>query len=150
MKVILLADVKGSGKKEQIIEVSDGYARNFLLPRKLAVEATSTAINAAQKSKAAEDHREGLRRKEAQEIAEKLRKKEIRLTAKAGEKGRLYGSITGQEVADALEAQHGIKVEKRRVELSEPIRAIGEYEASVWLYAGITTPMRVIVTATEE
>lgn len=147
MKVILLADIKGTGKKEEIVNVSDGYARNFLFPRKLAVEATSSAMNAVKRSKAAEDHRESLKRQEAMETAEKLRKKEIRLSARAGEKGRLYGSITGQEVADALEAQHGIKVEKRRVELSEPIRAVGEYEASVWLYAGISIPMRVIVTA---
>lgn len=147
MKVILLADVKGTGSKEQIVEVSDGYARNFLFPRKLAMEATSTAMNAVQRAKAAEDHRESLRRKEAVETGEKLRNKTINLSARAGEKGRLYGSITGQEVADALEAQHGIKVEKRRVELSEPIRAIGEYEVSVWLYAGITVPMQVHVTA---
>jgi len=145
MKVILLADVKGTGKKEQILEVSDGYARNFLFPRKLAVEATSTAMNSVQRAKAAEDHRESLRRQEAMDLAEKLRKQVIRLHARAGEKGRLYGSITGQEVADALEAQHGVKVEKRRVELSEAIRSIGEYEASVWLYAGITIPMRVVV-----
>ena len=147
MKVILLADVPGTGKKEQIVEVSIGYARNYLLPRKLAKEATSTAVNAVKRAKSAEDHRESLRRKEAQDIADTLRKKEIILSARAGEKGRLYGSITGQEVADALEAQHGVKVEKRRVELNEAIRAIGEYEASVWLYAGITVPMKVIVKA---
>ncbi len=147
MKVILLKDIPGTGKKEQIIEVSDGYARNYLFPRKLAAEASATAVNAIKKAKAAEDHRETLRRQEAAQTAERLRGQEIRLSARAGEKGRLYGSITGQEVADALEKQHGIKVEKRRVELSEPIRAVGEYEASVWLYAGITIPMRVLVTA---
>lgn len=147
MKVILLADVKGTGKKEQIVNVSDGYARNYLFPRKLAVEATSTAMNSVQRAKAAEDHREAQRKKEAMETGERLRNKEILMQAKAGEKGRLYGSITGQEVADALEAQHGVKVDKRKVELSEPIRAIGEYEASVWLYAGITVPMKVLVRA---
>lgn len=147
MKVILLADVKGTGKKEQIVEVSDGYARNFLLPRKLAAEATSTAMNAVKRAKAAEDHRETQRRQEAAELAERLRKQVIHMKARAGEKGRLYGSITGQEVADALESQHGVKIEKRRVELSEPIRAVGEYEASVWLYKGITISMRVLVEA---
>ncbi len=147
MKVILLADVKGTGKKEQILEVSDGYARNFLLPRKLAMEATNTAVNSVKRAKEAEGHREDLRRREASETAERLRKQVIYMKAKAGDKGRLYGSITGQEVADALEAQHGVKIEKRRVELSDPIRAVGEYEASVWLYAGITIPMRVIVEA---
>ncbi len=147
MKVILLQDVKGTGKKEQIVEVSDGYARNFLLPRKIAVEATATAANAIKHAKAAEEHRESLRKKEALETAERLRGKEIRLTARCGEKGRLYGSITGQEVADALAAQHGVRVEKRHVELSDPIRAVGEYTASVWLYSGISVPMKVLVEA---
>ncbi len=100
MKVILLKDIPGTGKKEQIIEVSDGYARNYLFPRKLAAEASATAVNAIKKAKAAEDHRETLRRQEAAQTAERLRGQEIRLSARAGEKGRLYGSITGQEVAD--------------------------------------------------
>ena len=145
MKVILLADVKGTGKKEQIVEVSDGYARNYLMPRKLAREATSTAINAVSRAKSAEDHRESVRRQAAAETADRLRGQIIRLHARAGEKGRLYGSITNQEVADALEAQHGIKLEKRRLELAEPIRTVGEHEVSVWLFAGMTVPMRVIV-----
>jgi large subunit ribosomal protein L9 len=147
MKVILLADVKGTGKKEQIVEVSDGYARNYLLPRKLAAPATATAMNAVSRAKSAEEHREAQRKQEAQRTADQLRKKVITMRARCGEKGRLYGSITGQEVADALAAQHGITVEKRRVELSEPIRAVGSYEASVWLYAGITVPMQVVVEA---
>lgn len=145
MKVILLADVKGTGKKEDIVNVSDGYARNYLFPRKLAVEATSSAMNAIERSKAAEGHRENLRRQEALETADSLRNKGILMTARAGEKGRLYGSITGQEVADALEAQHGIKVDKRKVDLSEPIRSVGEYVATVWLYAGVTVPMKIVV-----
>lgn len=147
MQVILLADVKGTGKKDQIVNVSDGYARNYLFPRKLAVEATSSQMNAVKRAKAAEDHRESLRRKEAQETAERLRGKAIKLSARAGEKGRLYGSITGQEVAEALESQHGIKVDKRKIDISEAIRAVGEYNANVWLYAGITAPMRVIIQA---
>jgi len=147
MKVILLKDVPGTGKKEQILEVSDGFARNYLLPRKLGMEATASALNSISHAKAAEEHRESLRKQEAMATADKLRKKEIRLVARAGETGRLYGSITGQEVADALLKQHGVKVEKRRIELSDTIRSVGEYEASVWLYAGISTPMKVIVTA---
>lgn len=145
MKVILLANVPGTGKKDQIVDVSDGYARNYLLPRKLAKEATATAVNAIRQAKSAEDHKESMRRKEAQERAEQLRKKEIILTARCGEKGRLYGSVTSQEIADALYAQHQVKVEKRNVELSGPVHTVGEYEASIWLYAGITVPMKVIV-----
>lgn len=147
MKVILLADVKGTGKKEEIVNVSDGYARNYLFPRKLAVEATSTAMNAVQRAKAADDHRESLRKKDALELADRLRNKVINMTARAGERGRLYGSITGQEVADALEKQHGVKVDKRKVDISEAIRAVGDYDASVWLYAGVTVPMKVKVEA---
>lgn len=147
MKVILLADVKGTGKKDQIVNVSDGYARNFLLPRKLAREATAEALNSVTRAKAAEEHRENERRKEAAAIAEGLRGKTIKLVARAGEKGRLYGSITGQEIAEALKAQHGVTVDKRKIDLSEAIRATGEYGASVWLYAGISAPMRVIVEA---
>lgn len=147
MKVILLADVKGTGKKEQVVDVSDGYARNFLFPKKLAMEATSTAVNAVQRAKSAEAHREDIKRREASETAERLRKQVIHLKARTGDKGRLYGSVTGQEIADALEAQYGIKIEKRRVELAEPIRAVGDYEVAVWLHAGITVPMRVLVEA---
>ena len=142
MKVILLQDVKGSGKKDQIIEASDGYARNFLFPKKLAVEAISSALNAVNKAKEAEAHRESVRRAEAETLARKLKGGIIRVTARGGEGGRLYGSVTAQEVADALNEQHGVKVEKRRIEM-EPIRAAGDYEVSVWLYAGVTTKMTV-------
>ena len=101
MKVILLQDVKGTGKKDQIVEASDGYARNFLFPKKLAVEATSTALNAVQKAKAAEQHREDVRREQALELSRKLAGRVIRVTARAGEGGRLYGSVTAQEIAAA-------------------------------------------------
>ena len=145
MKVILLADVPETGKKDQIVDVSVGYARNYLLPRKLAKEATATALNAIRQAKSAQDHKENKRRQEAQEKAKLLSKKEIVLTARCGEKGRLYGSVTTQEVADALYAQHQIKVEKRHVELRGPVHTVGEYEASIWLYAGITVTAKVIV-----
>lgn len=149
MKVILLQDIKGTGKKGQIVEASDGYARNFLFPKKLAAEATATAINAAKKSQEAEDHRERVRRGEAEELAKKLKGGVIKISARGGEGGRLYGSVTAQEVADALGAQHGVKVEKRRLELPEAIRAAGDYEVSVWLYAGVTTKMLVKIEATK-
>lgn len=147
MKVILLADVKGTGKKEEIVNVSDGYARNFLLPRKLAREATAEAMNAVTRAKAAEAHREAENRKEAAKVAEGLKGKTIRMAARCGEKSRLYGSITGQEIAEALEKQYHVTVDKRKIELSDAIRATGEYGASVWLYAGISAQMRVIVEA---
>lgn len=147
MKVVLLQDIKGTGKKDQIIEVSDGYARNFLFPRKMALEANANNMNAVKRSKEAEAHREQKSRAAAEELAKKLKGGVIRVTARAGEGGRLYGSITSQEIADALKAQHGVTIDKRKIELPEPIRAVGDTEISVWLYAGVTTKMTVMTVA---
>lgn len=140
MKVILLKDIKGTGKKDQIIEASDGYARNFLFPKGLAREATATNLNAIQNAKSAQKHREDVARQEAQETAKTLAGKIIRVEARGAEGGRLYGSVTSQEIADALEKQYGVKVEKRRID-SPNIRNSGDYTVSVWLYAGITAEM---------
>lgn len=149
MKVILLADVKGSGKKEEIVNVSDGYARNFLFPKKLAVEATPGAAKEIERKKAAERQREMERRQAADAKAKTLRGRVITMTAKAGSQGRLYGSITGQEVAEALNAQYQVEVDKRKIELNETIRTVGEYEAVVKLYPEITAKMTVKVVAGE-
>jgi len=145
MKVILLTDVKGSGKKDEIINVSDGYARNFLFPKKMAVEATPGAMKEIEKKRAAEAAREAERRAQAEEKARQLKGKVINMAVKCGEKGRLYGSITTAEIAAELEKQHGIKVDKRKIDLKDPIRTVGDVEVTVWLYSGITTPMRVHV-----
>ena len=147
MKVILLADVQGTGKKDAIINVSDGYARNLLFPRKLAVEATPSAVSEIERKRAIEDKLEQERRAEALEKAAFLRGKTIRIQAKGGETGRLYGSITSQEIADALKSQHQIDVDKRKIEC-EPLRQAGESEIVVRLYTGITTPMKVLVEVT--
>lgn len=144
MKVILLCDVKGSGKKDDILNVSDGYARNFLFPRKWAVEATPGAVKEIERKRAAEEKLEQERRQEAQKMADALRGKMITLQVKSGEKGRLYGSITSQEIADALKAQHGVDVDKRKIEC-DPIRQTGDVDINVWIYSGITTPMKVRV-----
>ena len=146
MKVILTADVKGTGQKNEVLNVSDGFARNYLFPRKWAVEASPAAVKEIERKHALEEKLEAERRAEAMGRAAALKGKEIRLTAKCGEKGRLYGSITAQEVADALKAQHGVDVDKRKVEV-EPIRQTGEYDATVWVYSGITAKMKVVVTA---
>ena len=123
MKVILLQDVKGSGKKDQIVEVSDGYARNFLLPRKLAREATAEALNAVERSRSAEKHREAVRIADAEEKARALKGKVIQITARGGEGGKLYGTVTNEQIAQALKAQHGVEVDKRRIEPEEPIKS---------------------------
>lgn len=149
MKVILLADVKGTGKKQEIVNVSDGYARNFLFPKKLAVEATPGAAKEIERKQAAERQREMERRAAAEKKAASLRGKVITVVAKCGAQGRLYGSVTGQEIADALRAQHGVEVDKRKIDLAEPIRAVGETEVVVKLYPEISAKMTVRVTGGE-
>ena len=150
MKVIFLQDVKGSGKKDQILEVSDGYARNFLFPRKLAREATSEALNAIQTAKAAEKHRDDKKKAEAEAKARELKGKVVSVNAKGGEGGRLYGSITAQEIVDALKAQHGIDIDKRKIELDEPVKTAGQTLFTVRLVAGVTTRMILNVMATSK
>ena len=125
--------------------MSDGYARNFLFPQKLAVEATPGALKEIERKRAAQDAREAEWLAEAKAKAETLRDKVIVLEVKCGEKGRLYGSVTAAEVADALEKQHGIKVDKRKIDIGDPIREVGIRPISVWLYSGVTTPMKLDV-----
>lgn len=141
MKVILLTDVKGSGKKDEIINVSDGYARNFLFPKKWAVEATPGATKEIERKRAAEAAREAERRAQAEEKARQLKGKAITLAVKCGERGRLYGSVTTAEIAAELEKQHGVTVDKRKIDLAEPVRQVGDVQITVWLYSGVTTPM---------
>ena len=147
MKVILLADVKGTGKKEEIVNVSDGYARNFLFPRKLAVESTPGAAKEIERKKAAERQREMERRAEAEKKAGVLRGKVINVAAKCGAQGRLYGSVTGQEIAEALKKQYQVDVDKRKIDLSDAIRSVGETEVIVKLYPEVSAKMTVRVTA---
>ena len=145
MKVVLLKDVKNVGKRDVILTVSDGYARNFLFPQKLAAEATPGALKEIQRKRAAQDAREAEMLAEAKDKAAALKDKVITLEVKCGEKGRLYGSVTAAEVADALEKQHGVKVDKRKIDIGDPIRETGMRTISVWLYSGVTTPMKLDV-----
>ena len=140
MKVILLKDIKGTGKKDQIIEASDGFARNFLFPKGLAREASATNLNAIENAKAAQKHREDVERAKAEETRKALSGKAIKIVARGAEGGRLYGSVTAQEIADELFKQYGVKVEKRRIEVAN-IRNAGDFTVNVWLYAGITAEM---------
>ena len=145
MKVILLQDIKGTGKKDQILEISDGYARNYLIPRKLAKEATAEAVNALTKSKSADKHREEVRKLEAEKRARELKGKVIQMEVKGGENGKLYGSVTNDQIAAALKAQHGIEVDKRKLEQEEPIKSAGQSFVVLKLYPGISTRMIVNV-----
>ena len=147
MKVILLKDIKGTGKKDQIIEVSDGFGRNYLLPRKLAVEATSEALNSIEKSKSAAKHREDVKKNEAEQSARDLKGKTVTVKVRAGENGRLYGSITTQEIADALKAQHGVEMDKRKIELDEKVTSVGQTTITLKMYAGVSTKMNLVIEA---
>ena len=145
MKVILLQDIKGTGKKDQVIEASDGYARNYLIPRKLAKEATAEALNSVEKAKSADKHREAVKRAEAEEKARELKGKVIQLSVRGGENGKLYGAITNDQIAAALKEQHGYEVDKRKLELEEPIKTAGQGFVTLKLLAGISTRMIVNV-----
>lgn len=145
MKVVLLKDVKNIGKRDDIVTVSDGYARNFLFPQKLAVEATPGALKEIERKRAAQSAREAESLAEAKSKAEALKNKVITLPVKCGEKGRLYGSVTAAEVAEALEKQHGVTVDKRKIDIGDPIREVGMRTISIWLYSGVTTPMKLDV-----
>ena len=140
MKVILQQDVKGKGKKGQTIEVSDGYARNFLFPKKLAVESTPGAAKEIERKRAAEAAREAARRAEATEKAQALKGKVVELAVKCGDTGRMYGTATSAEVVEQLKAQHGIEVDKKKVEMPA-VKQVGDYEITVKLYTGISTTM---------
>ena len=142
MKVILLQDVKGKGKKGQMIEVSDGYARNFMLPKKLAMEATADAINTMRMNDKAAAEKAARERAAALEISKQLRAMTLIVKAKGGGAGRLFGSVTNQEIADALAAQ-GIKLDKRKIVISDPIKNVGTYTVTCKLGYEITAPLTV-------
>ena len=138
MKVILTQDVKGKGKKGQMIEVSDGYARNYMLPRKIAVEATADNVNTMRMNDKALADRQAKERAEAMEISKKMKTLTVVVTAKGGGAGRLFGSVTTQEIADALKAQTGIALDKRKIILDEPIKNVGVYTVKCKLGYEIT------------
>ena len=143
MKVILLQDVKGKGKKGQMIEVSDGYARNYMLPRKIAVEATADAVNTMRMNDKAAAEKAAKERAEAMEISKKLRDMTLVVTAKGGGAGRLFGSVTNAEIADALAKKTGIKLDKRKIVISDPIKSVGTYTVNCKLGYEITAPLTV-------
>ena len=143
MKVILLQDVKGKGKKGQMIEVSDGYARNFMLPKKLAIEATADAINTMRMNDKATQERIAREKAEALAISKQLRELTLVVTAKGGGAGRLIGSVTNQEIADALKAKAGITLDKRKIVIADPIKSVGTYTVTCKLGYEISAPLTV-------
>ena len=144
MKVLLGQDVKGTGKKGEIVEVSDGYARNFLFPRKMATPADSAAVNAANIQKSAAQHRKFTAGIKARENASQLEGKRVTIHAKVGENGKLFGAITGKEVAAALKEQQGIDLDKKKISI-DPIKTTGEYIAKASLFENVSATFTVIV-----
>ncbi|MDO4564498.1 MAG: 50S ribosomal protein L9 [Clostridia bacterium] len=144
MKVLLEQDIKGTGKKGEIVNVSDGYARNYLLPRKLASPADSSAVNAMNIQKSAAQHRKFQAGIEAREKVKKLEGASVTVKARVGENGKLFGTVSAKEIASALLEQRGIEADRKKITV-EPIRSVGEYTAKVSLFEGVSTTFRVIV-----
>ena len=145
MKVILLCDVKGQGKKDQIVEVSDGYARNFLFPQKKAVPADAKATNELKNKEEAKQFKINEDRKAAQLLADKIKDKEIEIVMGHGADGRLYGSVTAKDIAEELKARHGLEIDKRKITMKEAIKAYGKYAVEVKILADITAKFVVYV-----
>ncbi len=148
MRVILLKDIKGTGKKDQILEVSDGFARNFLFPKGLAKEASVTNLNAIENAKAAKQHREDVERDQAEQTSRRLAGKIVHLKARGAESGKLYGSVTAQEVANAIQKEYNVQIDKRRLEVAN-IRNAGDYRVVLRLYPGVSCEMQVKVEISE-
>ncbi len=146
MKVLLLADVKGQGKKDQIVEVSDGYARNFLFPKKLAVIADAKVMNEAKSKEEAKQFKLREERSAAKALAEKIGSLTVVIKASSGADGRLYGSVTSKDISEKLSEQHGVDVDKRKLSLPENIKSYGTYEVEVKVYPEISAKLHVIVT----
>ena len=146
MKVIFLQDVKGSGKKGEIKNVSDGYARNFLITKGLAVEATAKNLSDLEGKQASAQHKIDVEKAEANRIAEKINDKKVIIKAKAGSSGKLFGAVTSAQIADEIAAQYSEKVDKKKISLKSEIKNFGEYEAEIRLYTGISAKMTVEVT----
>lgn len=146
MKVILQQDVKGQGKKGQMVEVAEGYARNFLLPRKLAIPATADAMNTMKLQEKARKAEEARQKAEAEAVAEKLKGAVVKLTAKAGANGKLFGAVTAKEIAEGLMTQYGIEINKQKIVVEEPIKSFGSYQLKAKLGFEITGTVYVVVS----
>lgn len=144
MKVVLLADVKGHGKKGELCNVSDGYARNFLFPKKLAVEANAAAMNELKNREESKAHHIAEEKKSAQNIADTINGKQVVINAKAGESGKLFGAVTAKEIAAAVNLTFGVEIDRRKMQVAD-IKQFGEYTAEVKLYNGITASIQVVV-----
>ena len=149
MKVILNADVKGTGKKGEIVNVSDGYARNFLFPRKLATEATSANITAQENKIKAQQHKTQQEEEEARVLAAQVKQLEVTVAIRVGEGGKVFGSVNTQQIADALKAQHGLEMDKKKIVIKDTIKELGVHTVQLKLYANIAAELKVNIVAGE-
>lgn len=147
MKIILKTDVKALGKKGQVFEVSDGYARNFLFPKGLALEATSGNLNDLASKKVNEERKKDKEKQEAQALGAKLSAITVEVATKTGEGGRLFGSVTNKEIAEALKTKHGIELDRRKLEMKDPIKTLGTFAVQVKLHPEVTAQLQVLVKA---
>lgn len=143
MQVILLEDVKSLGKKGQLVEVSDGYGTNFLLPKKKAISATKSNVNELKLKEKSEEHKREMELQAAQELGEKLKNINIKIAAKLGDNGKLFGSITNKEIANELEKQYNIKVDKKKIVLDDTIKSLGSYKVNVKLHSKVTSQLKI-------
>lgn len=145
MKVILTKDVKGSGKKGELVKVSDGYARNYLLPKGFAVDASAQAMAELKAKDEAKAHHEAVEKQSAVDLAKKLKDQTVKFTAKAGANGKLFGSVTAKEISEEINKQFGCDIDKRKIALDSDIKAFGSYTAVIKLHPGITANVKVMV-----
>ena len=145
MKVILKADIKGVGKKDEVINASDGYVRNFLFPKNLAVEANAENMAKLQAKQDSNAFKKSQEKEEAQKLAEKMNKISLRIQVKAGENGKIFGGVSAKDIADAFEKQHNIKIDKKKVDLKETIKTLGVHTVSIKLFEGVIGKIKVDV-----
>lgn len=145
MKVILLQDIKGVGKKDQIINANDGYARNYLFPKKLAVEATAGNLGNLKSKQESNQYRKDMQKEEAIEIASKLKDITLTIKVKAGENGKIFGGVTAKEISENLKTQHNIQIDKKKINLTETIKTLGTVNVDIKLYEGVTAKLKVQV-----
>jgi large subunit ribosomal protein L9 len=147
MKVILLQDVKELGKKDTVANVSDGYARNFLFPRKLAVEASEGAMKTIADKRSSEINKKNQELKTAKELADKLNKIEVEIKAKCGENGKLFGSITNKDIAEIIKTKHKIELDKKKIVMNDAIKTVGTYEVEIKVYPEVSAKVKVTIVA---
>lgn len=143
MKVILLENVKGVGKKDEIISANDGYARNFLLPKKLAVEANNQNLSKLKSKQEASEHKKMTEKQEAEDLAKKIEKIILKIQVKAGENGKIFGGVTSKEIAEQLQSKHNFKVDKKKIDLKETIKQTGIFNIDLKLYEGVNAKLKI-------